>query len=291
VGTEEDPGGPMSGTIVYGSTLEPQGFYDDGERMPDGNRSGAIPSVIGPQPGKLTFRTEWLHGDLFYTLLRGCGFAISGASSEIAKPISSYASKDTLTFYLWEDGRLKKLIGAAGTFTIDGENGKRVFVNWDFDGVWLPVTDVAMPAFDFVTGTGFRAASAVLTFGGLALPQTQGFTININNEVAPRQTIETSTGITNFQVEDRKPIMSLQPESRLVAQHDSFGALLAGTVSSIALVLTSQAADTVTITGAGAQRISVGVGDRDKKMIDPVEFLMANTATISDDDIKFVKSV
>jgi len=275
----------LAGTVIYDAVASPDDFYGDGQRQPQGHYQGTTPAVIGVQTGKLTFRTELIHSDALLTLLQGCGF---GLSLSVATPESDLASRKTLSMKLWEDGRVKALAGCSGTVTIEAQAGKRVFANWEFTGVWQPVVDAALPAMAPIANAGYRAASMTLTLGGAATAQLDGFSLNLNNEVAPRQTVANAQGVQNYIITERAPVLTIEPEARLVAQSDAYGLLLSGATAAVNLVLTDASANTLTIGAPKAQRIAITDTDRDKKLVDSIE--VALHASAGDDELTFTQS-
>lgn len=289
-GTPETVSAALTNTMAYDVKAQAEGLYDEGERKPHGHYHGTVDAVLGAHVGKLTFRTELIFNDGLMTLLQGCGFTTSGggASPTVATPNSDLSAHKTLTFRIWEDGRYKVLAGAVGTFTLEAEAGGRVFANWDFSGIWQAPVDGAMPAFAPVTAQSYRAQAITLTVGGSALPQMDGFTLDAAREIEPRQTVTTASGLAHFLVSDRQPTLTLAPEARLVAGHDAWGLLLAGTTAAVQIILTNPASKTLTIDAARAQRLSVTDDERDKKLVDSIELGLHNSA--GDDDLKFTEA-
>ncbi|MCK4340289.1 MAG: hypothetical protein KAY37_01025 [Phycisphaerae bacterium] len=272
---------PLANTSIYGAQLVPMGFFDEGQRMPDGHYLGHVAATLGAQIGRLTFRQDLRYGDKFVAMLTGAGYVLDTGTY---KPTSDMANRKTWGFKLWEDGRLKALAGACGTCTIELISNQRAVANWEWTGTWQAPTDVAMPAQAPNSSGVWIARAATLTLGGSAIAHTERVTIDLGNQVVPRQDLATTVGVAHFLVSEREPRITLDPEARLVAQHDAFGLLLAGTEAAFNNVLTA-GANTLTIAAAKCQRRAVNDEERDGRRIDALE-LQCN-ADSGDDELTF----
>ena len=279
-GTENEPTAAL-GMNIFDAKMAPDGMYPE-SRLPQGNYLGTSDRIIGLQKGKLTFRWEAAHADALLTLIQGCGFSAAGV------PLSSIASMASLSMALWEDGRKKRMRGCSGTLSIEGSSGGKFMGTEDFDGVWVQTEDEAMPALSPLTATVFRVAGLTLTLGGAALPGINQVTISIGAQVEPRQDVTNAAGVLHYAVLDINPTVQLDPESRLVAGHDGYGLLLAGTTGVFQAVLTDGASKTLTIDGIRAQRTEISDGEREGKVTDPITLELHNSA--GNDSLIFTKS-
>lgn len=288
-GTANVPTAALANSQLFDITAEPDGLYDGGEVRPDGNHGGSAKRNKTVQKGKVSFKMRLRHGDGLYTLLQGCGFVISGASSEIAKPSwVDMSARKTLTLRVWQGGMYKQIHGANGTCKISPEGpGQSVMAEFEFMGIWDAPGDQAMPSDPTLTTTAFRAAGMTVSVGGGSIPQIDGWELDMGQEVAPRQDITTASALHRFQVEDGSPKLTIAPEARLVAHFDHYGKLLAGTQEAISFVLTD-GTNTLTIAAAAAQRISGGDAAREKKRTVPTEFELQKDS--SGDDLTLTLS-
>ncbi len=254
---------------------EPVDLYSEGERRPAGLYQGTVDAIKGQQVGRLSFRQEWRSGDCFGTLAQACGFT---KAASVYTPTSDVTAQKCLTFKVWESGRVKSLTGCAGNFTIEpGGPGQRVFINWEWQGVWVAPVDEAMPNEAPIVGAPYRSAGVTLTVGGSALPKVSTWQIQMNNTVEMRDDITKAAAVANFLVSERGPQMTVDPEARLVADHDAFGLLLAGTTGALSLAL-SDGSNTVTLAGARVQRLQVGDSDRNQKLTDALTLALHNSS-------------
>lgn len=283
-GTLNDPSAALTMSI-YDAKMGPDGMYPD-VRQAQGNYFGSTDRVKGIQKGKCTFRWEAAAADAIMVLLQGCGFTVNTGAT-VATPTSNIASMSTLSLKLWEDGREKTMIGCSGTITLEGAAGGRVFGSGDFDGLWNGVTDEAMPALAPITTAPYRAAAATLTVGGAAIPLVSSFNLNLQNQVEAREAVTLAKGALAYIVTDRNPTIELDPEARLVADHDAYGLFLAGTAAALVLTL-SDGSNTLTINGARLQRIDISDEDRDGKLADPITCELHESS--GNDSVTFTKA-
>ncbi len=295
-GVEDTPGEKatvttaLANTVIYDAQMEPDGLYEDGQRMPQGNFAGTSERVKGLIKGRLRFRQELRHNDGLYTLLRGSGYVLSGTGDTNAHPASNLASRDTLTMVLWENGRRKTIFGAqAQSLRIapEGGAGRRVFAEWEFMGIWdEDVVDNAMPSDATVTTAAFTAKGMTVQVDEDDIPPISQWEINLNPETALREDVVSSTGLSMYLVEDRNPIINLDPEALKVADYDHFEPLKDADIEALELVL-SDGTNTLEIHAPQTQRINVTDESRAKKRVDQIELECHNDN--GDDDLFFVK--
>jgi hypothetical protein len=271
-------------TTVLNVSLSPAEFTTDGERRPIGTSLGKIDSNIGKRIGELSFRTAMRHSDATLTLLRGCGFTVSGST---ATPTSDMSSRDTLTFKVWEDGRLKSIVGASGNCSITVANGGIAYADWTFSGVWQAPTDNALPATAAVNSQSYVGSGLAIQLASTNIPAVGNVTINLNNQVEPREDISATGGIGYFVVTDRGPTFELDTEARLIANYNAYGLLLAATTAAFSFALAS-GTNTLTIEAPRAQRVEMSDGDRGGKRTDNTVFQCSVDDT--DDEITFTES-
>jgi len=281
-GTPETVAAALPGTVIYDLKMTIEGLFDGGESRPMSNYGGSRSRSKGAEVGKATFRTELRFGDATMTLLQASGFAYAAGPPKVAtSKWIDLATQKTVTLVGWEGGRKKTIYGAScSSCKIAPEsNGQRVYIDWEFMGVWGGVVDAAMPSDATVTASAMRSAGITLTEDAAQLPQVSGWEINLGPETAQRQDPTNAKAIQRYQVEDGNPTLKLDPEARLVAQYDAFGLLAAGGSHAIVLTVFDGAGNNVAFSMPLAQRTSVADLARDKKRVDEVEFECHGGAT------------
>lgn len=273
-GTAETVTTAFAGTRIYNAEMVPVDLFPDDNR-PLSNYGGTVARTPGPSGARLTFRQELRYGDALMTLLQGAGFTYASGPPEVATANwINLSGLKTMTFALFEGGRKKLMYGASCSrcsFSPEG-HGRRVFVDWEWMGIWTDPVDASMPSDPTISTAALRAAGVTLTEDAAQVPYVDGFTLNLNPETNVREDVTAATAIHRYQVEDGNPQLELAPESRLVAGFDQFGLLSAGSTHALVLSLEDGAGNTLGFSMPRAQRITVGQGERGKKRTDPVTF-------------------
>lgn len=272
--------------IVYDLKCEPVAFTDAGERMPDGHYMGEIAAVVGPRIGRMTFRQEVRHNDGFLTLLLIAAGYVLDTGTYV--PSSDLSNHKTLTMKAWVDGIEKELNGCMGTCRIVGENGGRVFAEWEFTGVWVAPHAQAMPALAPVTAvTKFLSAATAFTIAGAEAPQISTFSIDLGNTIEMRPSLVAAAGAIHAQIVERNPTVELDFEAHLIADFDPFASLLAGTLVALSLAL-NDGTNTLTVAAPKMQYKEVGDEARQGRATTPATFRCA--ASSGDDELTFTQA-
>lgn len=258
----------MAASKVYDLKMKPTGLLADGERRPAQGVMGTVARTVGKLAGSCSFKMELTDSDFFTTLAQACGFDLTTLT---LTPESAISAQKNVTLATFEDGRKKILYGCSGTFTLETDAaGNRIMANFEFTGIWSPVTDVALPAFTPVLTTGFKNAGLTATIGGVSFPGFDGWSINSNSAVSARMSGIKASGLEHYFISDMAPTMTIGTEARLVADHDAYGKLLAGTTEAVQIVATA-GSDTMTINAPAAQRIEIDDAEREGAMIDALD--------------------
>jgi len=203
-----------------------------------------LADTVGSQLAKITFKVELKGAGAAYSAsilpalgkyLRGCGFSQTvdtalGAEKVTYQPASSGVPSITIGCY--EDGVLKRIIGARGNVKFTGKVGEPVYADFDFLGVWDGITDTSMisPAYEgTIPPVLLSAAFNVGAYSAVI----SGFDIDIANALYLRESVNTASGYFSAIISDRKPNGSFDPEMVAVATHDWYGRWKAGTIGAL----------------------------------------------------------
>ncbi len=226
--------------------------------------------IIGGRHGKCTFTTEMrTDGSQAFDaglaiLLQACNYVKTANVYTIAK----IATQQTITIECWQDGLLKVLYGAAGTFTMEGETNGRVLFKFDFDGLYKAEDDeTPVP--------GYVPTGNVIMFGDGAFTvlseshMISKFTFDAGNVVVPRYDITGPGGILHYQTTYPKPTASWDPEADTVANDDMHADWLAGVTGTLSLSV-ADGTDRVTLDCGKVQYMEIPEGARDNIRIHEV---------------------
>lgn len=250
-----------------------------------------LPAVSEGRVGSVTFKTD-ITGDgaagtpgWASTFLPACGFKVTtGTFAPVSEPPGSNVK--TLTMAVYENGLLKRLRGASGTFKLILETGKPAMIEFTFTGVWLAPSDASILAPTYPTEKPLRFANSTMTIGGSWSPCVQSVEIEAGNEVIARecQSASDGSGYVNAIITDRQPTGTINPESELVASEDTHGDWLAHNENALSIALTD-GTDTVTIAAPKIQYTNIQEGDRNGIQTDDITFQCNKSAAAGDDEL------
>jgi hypothetical protein len=256
------------------------------ERMAAG-AFGRLPGVVGAEAGSLKFKIEAYGSGTSGTspawalvLLPACGMVeTSGAWSHV----SAYSSQKTVTIAVLEDGIEKKLVGAMGTWSFNGDDGKVPYFDFDFKGVWTAPTDVALFTPQFSTVVPPRFAGATLTIGSYT-PTCSKLSVKQGCKVEMREDVTQASGYIAAIITDRKVTGSLDPEATTVATYNPFGLWLAGTTAALTCTIGSSGTG-LTIAAPALQYESIKEGERNGKVVHDLNWVAAQSGSTTEDDL------
>lgn len=230
-----------------------------------------LPDFPGEQTAKLTFTADLLadgdgFGDGVAILLQGCGLKDSTGY----KPQTDTANQKTITAWLYEGGRVKKMTGAMGEVKLTWNRGEIIKAEFEFMGVWGGVSAAAVPATALPATLPVNGTSATLD----AYPAlTKEIELVMGNELAFRG--------DHYVITSRSIEITMDPEAALVATYDFYGKMAATTSTALSLSATNGTA-TITLAVATAQIVEISDGDREGLAIDSVKLKALDSSTGDD---------
>ena len=255
---------------------------------------GHLSSVSGGYKGKVTFSidlgwdgtaTEPLWADTF---LPACGLV---KNTNTFRPSSSVPSTSvkTLTIGVYEDGLFKSIKGASGNMKLNCEAGKMVTAEFEFSGIWVPPTDVALIAPTYPTVAPLRYARGVTTFNSVAL-NCQSVSLDLGNTVTYRESSEASndSGFISTVITNRRPIVTVNPEAKLVATRDDYGQFLASTEAALVFEIGGPSTSKIVFTAPKASMETIAEGDRNMLQTNDITFLCGQNGSTADQEIELV---
>jgi hypothetical protein len=114
------------------------------------------------------------------------------------------------------------------------------------------------------------------------------FDINFNNTIAERTSLSAASGILGFQIVDRKPGGSCDPEAVTVATHDYIGKFISGALGSSSIVVGATAGNITTITCPKTQYGKIAKANRGEILTFGVPLKFSRTS--GDDWISLVQT-
>jgi hypothetical protein len=257
---------------------------------------GHLFSATGGHKGKVTFSidlgwdgtsTEPAWADTF---LPACGLVKSTNTFRPSStvPISPGLTK-TLTIGVYEDGIFKSIRGASGNMKLNCEAGKMVTAEFEFSGIWVAPTDVALITPTYPVVAPLRYARGVTTFSGAAL-QCQTVTLDLANTVTYRESVSATSesGYISTVITNRRPTVTVNPEAKLVAGRDDFGQFLASTEAALVFEIGGPTTSKIVFTAPKASLESIAEGDRNMLQTNELTFLCGQNGSTADQEIELV---
>ncbi len=178
------------------------------------------------------------------------------------------ADPRTVSIYVWENARVKKLVGCLGNGKFILERGRPGILECTYKGVWQTPVDQANPTSitrDAITPPRF--VSAGLTIGSWT-PVYDRLELDLGNDVQLREDGNSAQGYSSAIIADRRAQLTISPEAALVATNDTYGQWLALTEQEISFSLGATAGNKMTFTLPATEIINVIEGERAGTVID-----------------------
>jgi len=196
-------------------------------------------------------------------LLKACGFGETVVESTSVTYLPASASISSLTLALYMDGVIKKMWGARGNVSLKLEHGKHALLHFTFTGADFSVTDGALlssgVSYETTMPQPFQNASFLIdSYAAL----NGNLEFNMNNEVALRPDVNSSSGYKSAVITKRKASMTMDPEMVTVATYDFYGKLRSGNLGALTAALTGSAGNICTITAPKVQFVGINPGEK-----------------------------
>lgn len=233
-------------------------------------------SVPGGYKGGITFKhdaswdgtaTEPSWADVF---LPACGWVKTG---QVFTPRTEAPGNNvkTLTIAVYVDGVRKLLRGCMGTFKIVCPSGKPAVVEFDFKGIWVSPTDVAILAPTYPTAQPLRFASSVTTWNSVALT-VENMTLDSGNTILLREDSSDVSGFKSAIITNRMVKITGNPEAKTIATQDRYGKLLDMSEHALTFDLDGPTNSKITIAAPKAQIQAISEADRENLVVDEIEW-------------------
>lgn len=264
------------------------------ERESEG-KMGDMLQHFGAQAAALTFSIDVFGSGAsglpdWTKLLQGCGFVESGG---VFTPITG--ATDTLTFGLYTNGRLKRMIGAMGEFTIRKRRGQKASIDWSFIGVAERPSDTSILSPTKTTVIPPREATT--TIGGTAFRQPE-IVIEHRNGVFLREdtdAVNSGGDATGYRAAyiagPRRTTIRVSPEASLLATKDWYAIRRASTTQAFSMALGATSNNTITPAAPKAQLVAEPQdGERNRMLTDDLEFVATRNSDAGDNEFSITFS-
>lgn len=244
-----------------------------------------IPGVPGMRSGTITFSTELSYdGTNIPTwasiLLPACGFVNAAGvfTPRSAGPGTLTTVPRTVTLGHYQDGKLKTLAGCMGNVVFEFPVGRMARANWTFTGKWANPTDASIIGPTYPTTKPLRFAAGSFSWNSNARC-VETASIDAGNEVVARECPGDATGIANYLVTSRRPVITANPETVLVATENRHSDWLEMEPRVLTITLNSVGNSTLVFSAPAAQIQNIQQADRSGILADEIEWLATRGAT------------
>lgn len=257
------------------------------ERWGQGSLS-KLPAVPGARKATIKFYVELVGSgtggtdpDWASTFLPACGWI---GTTSVYSPVSTVATCKTLTMGVYQDGLLKQIKGAMGTWNLDASPGKPAKVNFEFTGCYVAPTDVAAITPTYPVIIPPRWANSTVTIGSYAPAPCANLKIEAGNTIYLREDPREASGYIAACITDRYVKGSVDPETSLVATKDLWGELLSGTEAAFSCSFGATTGNIITIAAPKLQWVGHNAGDRDGVLTEEMAFQCNKSAAAGNDE-------
>lgn len=285
------------GHLVYDLEIQPD--FTVTERAATG-QSGTQSSVPGGRKGTATFKIDLAatgaavpaFADLLFP---ACGLVKTGNvfKPRTQSPDTPSAAVKTITLAKFTDGKRRLLFGAMGTFRMIFPTEDIVTFEFEFNGVWGGETDAAVPAPTYPTAPKLRSSGGLATWAGTNICM-ESMTLDLANTIYVKPCSNIVQGYEFALATNRKPKVTGNPESQLVAQQNRMGQFEAGTEGILRYVVPCSGYDPVTharsveFRSNQAQIIANSETSREGIASDDITWQLNQNPALLDDDFSII---
>lgn len=151
--------------------------------------------------------------------LRCCGLdeTIVASTSVSYQPVSE--NHESCTIYYYQDGRLRKVLGAKGTATINAEAGGLGTVQFEFTGKDGGLVDASFPAISYnatVPRPFINVPFEIDGYGAII----NSLSLAFGNTISMPGNVREEDGFAQVEITQRDPNGTIDPEARVLATVD-----------------------------------------------------------------------
>ena len=256
--------------------------------------------VVGMKDISLAFKTELKASGTagtipeMHDLLLGCGYSTAvhaGTTPIVYSPVSKESLINSVSFKLYIDGNLHKIVGARGTVKANMEAGKFGIMEWEFQGLYnaviaSTVTDISADSNESPP----TIISSSFQIGGFS-PVCSRCLIDLGNSVVRRDDLNAEFGVDSFRIASRKPTMEFDADAVVESSNPFWGDWAGDVVATFSIVAGSgNEGSQVTLSGI-FQYETNKYGDADGiRSFEAVAALVSSSANSQNDELIYTFS-
>lgn len=251
---------------------------------------GQLPSLLGEQWAEVSFKVPIIGSGTAGTaprvgcLLQACGHleTVAGGVSVTYTPVSS--GHGSVTLYIYKDGRLHILTGCRGSGKKVFEAGKALYMEFNMMGRYAAPTVVALPTtvtYESTVKVPPVCKSTAFTYNSKTSLVVGSLNLDLGVNVVKRVSLNDANGIIGFEITDRSPKFTFDPEAQFQTSY-AFRTDWLTTQRAISIVATRAAGNIVTLNIPTANITKIEYGERDGIQIEKIEGECSDSTTGDD---------
>lgn len=198
---------------------------------------------------------------------------------------------ESLTVYMYFDGLLHRVTGCMGSVTFNGEAGNFGLANFTFTGQYLEVLDAAIPTGAIYEQTvPSQIELAELNLAGVDDFCAQSFSIDMQNNVVPRDCMNASDGFNGVRITARSPQGTINPEATKESHFPFWEYMSDSTQFSFHVKVGTVAGNRVRIISDSVQISGITYGDRNELRTYEIGLRFSQFSGDGDDELRIVFS-
>jgi len=177
-----------------------------------------IASVDGQKLVEVTFKVELKGSGTAGTsprigaLLRACSFGETVLSSTSVTYLPVSTSQESCTIYFYIDGRRHIVTGCVGDVKWTFEAGQLPLLEFTMRGRYAASALAALPSLTLETTLPVICKSLNFSYNSKNTLVTKTISIEMNNVIAPRPSLNDANSIAGFIITGRDPMVTIDPE-------------------------------------------------------------------------------
>lgn len=300
---EEATYGVNSAPTVAANAIEASNIkisYQGDLLVRDNVRSNISPvsPILGRRWVEITFNVELKGGGTRGTagklgdLLEACSMAETASVGSSVTYVPTSTSQKSVTVYAYDNdvgsAVLTQITGAVGTFSLKITAGQYAVLSFTFRGIYNAPTDVALPsAPTYETTAPPVVESCAFTLNALTTLIAQELNLDLANEITDRDDISSANAIKAFNISNRNPKGSFNPEAILVASYNFWADWVAATQRALSIVIGATQGNIITITAPKVTIDTIGEGERERVLTREIPFTLGQNVGNDELSIKF----
>lgn len=251
---------------------------------------GNFPSLLGEQWAEISFKVAVLGSGTAGTaprlgaLLKACGLSETVVSSTSVTYAPTSSNHGSATIYLFKDGRRHIMTGCRGTFKLVYSAAKELMAEFTLMGRELTPTVTSLPSpvtYETTVRVPPVCKSSNFRYNSKSTLVVANVELDAAMKVVKRVSLNDSNAIAGFEITDRKPMVSIDPEAQFETSYDFRGDWLT-TQRALAIVATRAAGNIVTLNVPNFNITKIEYADREGIQVEKIEGEATESTTLND---------